>query len=121
MDLRYLIDVRVKPSYQGQQEGDYAFAYSVEIENQGSFTARLISRHWLITDGNGNTEEVKGPGVVGEHPIIVPGDCFRYTSGALLKTPVGSMRGQYEMEADDGHRFMAQIRPFTLAVHGSLN
>ncbi len=121
MDLRYLIEVRVTPSYQGQQEGKFAFAYSVEIENQGSFTAQLLNRHWLITDGDGNTEEVQGPGVVGEQPILVPGDTFRYTSGAVLKTPVGSMRGQYEMQADDGHRFMARIAPFTLAVPGKLN
>lgn len=121
MDPRYLIEVRVTPSYQGENDGQFAFAYAVEIENVGSFTARLINRHWLITDGDGNTEEVRGPGVVGEHPVIVPGDCFRYTSGAILKTPVGSMRGQYEMEADDGHRFFAQIKPFTLAVPGTLN
>ncbi|WP_420550286.1 Co2+/Mg2+ efflux protein ApaG [Litorivicinus lipolyticus] len=120
-DLRYQVEVTAKPTYKGQQNGHYAFAYEISIHNAGSFSAQLLNRHWLITDGNGKTEEVKGPGVIGEQPVLVPGDTYTYTSGALLKTEVGSMRGQFEMQADDGHRFMAPIRAFTLAVPGALN
>ncbi|QGG81109.1 Co2+/Mg2+ efflux protein ApaG [Litorivicinus lipolyticus] len=120
-DLRYQVEVTAKPTYKGQQNGHYAFVYEISIHNAGSFSAQLLNRHWLITDGNGKTEEVKGPGVIGEQPVLVPGDTYTYTSGALLKTEVGSMRGQFEMQADDGHRFMAPIRAFTLAVPGALN
>ena len=121
VDYRYHVTVEATPSYQGSRNGEFAFAYHIKIHNAGSFTAQLLNRHWLITDGDGKTEEVKGPGVVGEQPMLVPGDTYEYDSGALLKTKVGSMRGQFEMEAEDGHRFMARIEPFTLAVPGALN
>ncbi|MGB0957362.1 MAG: Co2+/Mg2+ efflux protein ApaG [Litorivicinus sp.] len=121
IDLRYNIEVIATPSYQGERDGRYAFAYDIQIHNAGSLCAQLLNRQWLITDGDGNTETVQGPGVIGEQPMLVPGDTFRYQSGALIKTRVGSMRGQYEMEAEDGHRFMAPIRAFTLAVPGALN
>lgn len=83
--------------------------------------AKLLTRHWLITDADGHTEEVRGEGVVGEQPYLKPGDGFRYTSGTMLKTPVGSMRGSYHMVADDGVEFDASIAPFTLSTPNTLH
>lgn len=100
--------------------GRYVFAYTITIANQGTLPARLISRHWIITDANGKVQEVRGEGVVGEQPHLNPGETFRYSSGAVLETPVGSMQGSYQMKADDGNSFKAPIMPFTLAVPGIL-
>jgi ApaG protein len=99
----------------------YVFAYTVRIENVGSETAQLKSRHWIITDGNGKVEEVRGPGVVGEQPIFRPGQHFEYTSGCVLETPRGSMEGSYQMTAESGRRFDAAIARFELALPYSLN
>jgi ApaG protein len=99
----------------------YVFAYTITITNNGDVPARLISRHWIITDANGKLQEVSGDGVVGEQPHLNPGEEFRYSSGAVLETPVGAMQGLYRMEADNGVNFDAPIAPFTLAVPGVLH
>ena len=101
--------------------GRYVFAYTITIENLGDLPARLLSRHWVITDANGKVQEVTGDGVVGEQPHLNPGETFRYSSGAVLETPVGAMHGSYRMEADNGTNFEAPIPPFTLAVPGVLH
>src|SRR5881398_4008383 len=117
------IRVSVKSRFLPEQSGAgrYAFAYTVRIENLGSVTAQLKSRHWIITDGNGKREEVKGDGVVGNQPVIRPGEKFEYTSGAVLQTPHGSMKGTYRMVTEDGRQFDADIAPFPLTQPGSLN
>lgn len=99
----------------------YVFSYTITISNEGPEPARLLTRHWLITDANGKVQEVRGDGVVGEQPHIEPGEQFRYSSGAVLNTPVGAMQGSYQMVADSGARFDAPIEPFTLAVPGLLH
>ena len=99
----------------------YVFAYTVTIENIGHTSSQLINRHWIIVDGNGKEQEVKGEGVVGEQPIINPGTGYQYTSGTMLETPVGIMRGSYEMRDADGHMFDAEIKPFTLAIRRVLH
>lgn len=107
---------------QSEPESDrYVFAYTITIANNGELPARLISRHWVITDANGKVQEVTGDGVVGEQPHLNPGEIFRYSSGAVLETPVGAMQGLYRMEADNGVNFDAPIAPFTLAVPGVLH
>lgn len=119
------INIHVATSYIDEQsEPDasrYVFAYTITITNSGEVAAQLISRHWIITDANGKVQEVNGDGVVGEQPHLSPGERFRYSSGAVLETPVGAMQGLYRMEADDGIAFDAPIAPFTLAVPGLLN
>jgi len=102
-------------------DGRYAFMYRVRIENRGGSAAQLRSRHWIITDGDGRVEEVKGEGVVGAQPHLMPGQAFEYTSWCLLRTPHGSMRGTYQMVREDGQRFDAVIAPFALALPYSLN
>lgn len=99
----------------------YFFAYHVTIANVGTETAQLISRVWVITDGNGNVERVEGPGVVGEQPRLEPGDSFEYTSFCPLTTPFGTMEGTYQMKTDDGETFDAEIATFTLEVPGVVN
>jgi len=101
--------------------GRYVFAYTITISNQGEVPAKLMSRHWVITDGNGKVQEVNGDGVVGEQPHLNPGEEFRYSSGAVLETPVGAMQGRYRMQADNGTDFDAPIPAFTLAVPGLLH
>ena len=91
------------------------FAYTITISNQGAAPAKLLNRHWVITDANGKVQEVRGPGVVGEQPHLKPGEEFRDTSGTVLETPVGSMEGEYEMVDDHGDHFLAPIAPFSLA------
>ena len=119
------IRIHVATSYvDDQSEPDdsrYVFAYTITISNEGDAPARLLSRHWIITDANGKVQEVTGDGVVGEQPRLNPGERFRYSSGAVLETPVGAMQGLYRMEADNGANFDAPIAPFTLAVPGVLH
>jgi len=121
----YEIKIDVATNYivdQSEPEvGRYVFAYTITIENLGDLPARLLSRHWVITDANGKVQEVKGDGVVGEQPHLNPGETFRYSSGAVLETPVGAMQGSYRMKADNGTHFEAPIPPFTLAVPGVLH
>jgi ApaG protein len=102
------------------EENTYAFAYIVTIENHGDARVQLRRRHWIITDGNGHVEEVEGPGVVGQQPFLARGDVHRYTSGAVLATPVGTMEGTYEMHEDGGRVFRAAIPRFPLQVPGVL-
>jgi ApaG protein len=99
----------------------YVFAYTVRIENAGSIPAQLRSRHWVIVDGNGKVENVRGPGVVGQQPLLQPGEHFEYTSGCVLETARGEMRGTYQMHRADGSVFDAEIAPFALALPYSLN
>ena len=119
------IRIQVVTSYiddQSEPNADrYVFAYTITISNSGDVAAQLISRHWIITDANGKVQEVSGDGVVGEQPYLSPGEEFRYSSGAVLETPVGAMQGMYHMETDGGVAFDAPIAPFTLAVPGLLN
>jgi ApaG protein len=96
--------------------GRYAFSYTITIRNAGSVAAQLISRHWIIADGTGRLQEVRGLGVVGKQPLLAPGESFEYTSGTAIATPVGTMRGSYQMLAADGERFEAPIPEFTLSV-----
>ena len=103
------------------RDGSYVFQYHVRIDNVGSETAQLVSREWIITNADGEVERVKGPGVVGEQPVLQPGGVFEYTSFCPLKTAVGAMQGSYQMVAPDGERFDALIAPFTLAVPHALN
>jgi len=107
---------------QSEPDADrYVFAYTITISNDGEVPATLMSRHWVITDANGKVQEVNGDGVVGEQPHLEPGERFRYSSGAVLETPVGAMQGLYRMETDTGSSFDAPIKPFTLAVPGLLH
>jgi ApaG protein len=114
------IKVDVETAYVEEQsapsEGRYVFAYTITIRNEGVQAAKLLRRHWVITDANGKVQEVRGEGVVGEQPHIKPGEGFRYTSGTMLETPLGSMRGEYEMVGDDGEEFTADVPVFTLSV-----
>jgi ApaG protein len=118
------IRVDVETSYLDEQsdprQGRYVFAYTITIRNEGQVPARLLARHWVITDANGKVEEVRGDGVVGEQPYLKPGQGFRYSSGAVIETPVGSMQGSYQMLGDDGAQFDAPIEPFRLAMPGIL-
>ncbi len=99
----------------------YAFAYTITISNQGQQSAQLLDRQWLITDGNGKEEQVSGPGVIGEQPTIEPGSSHTYTSGCILKTPIGTMQGSYGMLSSDGHKFRAPIPLFRLSKPNALN
>lgn len=121
----YALAIDVATRYlDDQSEPDqdrYVFAYTIRIRNAGSVPARLLGRHWVITDANGKVEQVDGEGVVGEQPWLQPGEAFQYTSGAVLETDLGTMEGRYEMLADDGTRFDAAIPPFTLTVPRTLH
>ncbi|RUQ33890.1 MAG: Co2+/Mg2+ efflux protein ApaG [Candidatus Competibacteraceae bacterium] len=121
----YSIQVAARAFYLEQQSNPdqdrYVFAYTIVIQNQGTIPAKLLSRHWLITDANGKVEEVRGDGVVGEQPYLRPGEGFQYTSGAILETSVGSMTGSYRMLADDGISFDADIPPFVLSIPRTLH
>jgi ApaG protein len=119
------IRVDVETAYLEDQsdpkERRFVFSYTITIRNVGNASARLITRHWVITDANGKVQEVRGDGVVGEQPYLKPGQGFRYSSGAVLETPVGAMQGSYQMLADDGRQFDAPIAPFRLAMPGVLH
>ena len=125
MDKNSEFGIEVATDYIDEQsEPDidrYVFAYTITIENLGDVPATLMSRHWVITDANGKVQEVSGDGVVGKQPHLNPGEKFRYSSGAVLETPVGSMQGRYQMESDNGTNITAPIPAFTLAVPGLLH
>ncbi len=124
-DPRYQIEVSVTTQFLPEQsqpeQNRFAFSYSIVIHNAGSLPAKLLSRHWLITNGDGQVQEVRGAGVVGQQPVIAPGESHSYTSGTVMSTRVGTMQGSYQMLAGDGNKFDAIIRPFRLAVPGSLH
>jgi len=119
-EKRYDIEVSTATQYLADQSdesaGRYVFAYTITIRNPGSVTAQLISRHWIITDAQGLVQEVRGLGVVGAQPVLQPGESYEYTSGTSIATPVGTMRGSYQMVAEDGTRFEAPVPEFTLSV-----
>jgi ApaG protein len=119
------IRVEVETSYIEEQSDPrdkrFVFSYTITIRNEGQVPARLLTRHWIITDANGNVKETRGDGVVGEQPYLKPGQGFRYSSGAVIATPVGTMQGSYQMIADDGQHFDAPIAPFRLAIPGVLH
>ena len=119
-EKRYDVSVDAVTEYLKDQSdenaGRYVFAYTIRIRNTGSVAAQLISRHWIITDAEGQVQEVRGLGVVGAQPLLRPGESHQYTSGTALATPVGTMRGSYQMVAEDGTRFDATIAEFTLSV-----
>ena len=121
----YKIQVEVETLYVEEQslpeQDHYVFAYTITIHNDGTIPARLLNRHWIITDANNKVQEVKGEGVVGERPYLKPGEHYRYTSGTMLETPVGTMRGSYRMIADDGVEFEADIPSFTLSMPRTLH
>ena len=121
----YQFDIAVATCFLDEQsvpeEGRFVFAYTVHIRNDGKVPAQLLGRRWLITDGNGKVQEVVGEGVVGEQPWLRPGEGFEYTSGAVLETDIGTMRGSYDVLADDGTRFAAPIPPFTLSIPRTLH
>jgi ApaG protein len=122
---RYKIAVRAATRFIAEQSSErdarYLFAYTITIENLGTVAAQLVSRHWIITDSENKVQEVRGVGVVGNQPLLQPGDRFEYTSGAQLTTPVGTMRGSYQMVAADGTAFDALIPQFTLAAPRTLH
>ena len=124
-DSRYNIDVSVVTRYLPEQsqpeQSRFAFAYTVTVSNKGELPAKLLSRHWVITDGDGRVQEVRGAGVIGQQPLIEAGASHTYSSGTVMTTRVGIMQGSYQMLADDGKRFDAVIAPFRLAVPGSLH
>jgi len=109
------------PERSAPQQGHYFFAYFVRISNVGSETVQLVTRKWVITDADGNVERVHGPGVVGEQPVLEPGESFEYSSFCPLPTPIGSMQGTYQMVAASGEKFDAVIAPFSLAVPTAIN
>ena len=119
-ESRYAIDIAVETEYLSDQssasDGVYSFAYTVTITNRGNVATQLISRHFVIEDDGGTLREVKGLGVVGHQPLLKPGESFQYTSGTAIATPVGTMRGSYQMVAEDGAQFDAPIPEFTLSM-----
>lgn len=104
------------PEQSSEEQDRYVFAYTITITNTGSIPAQLISRHWIITDASNSVQEVRGLGVVGEQPLLKPGESFEYTSGSAINTPVGTMKGSYQMVAEDGTKFDATIAEFTLSM-----
>ena len=124
-DDTHKIHVEVSPAYIREQSdpsnNHYVFSYTVTIRNDGDQPARLLTRHWVITDGDGQVQEVRGEGVIGEQPHLQPGEGFQYTSGTFMNTPVGTMQGSYQMISDDGETFDAEIPSFTLSVPNVLH
>jgi ApaG protein len=120
MPKKYEVTVSARANFLPEQsdadEGRFAFAYTITITNTGSVAARLISRHWIITDSDNKVQEVRGLGVVGEQPLLQPQESFEYTSSAAIATPVGTMRGSYQMVAEDGNSFDAPIPEFMLSM-----
>lgn len=117
---KYRIEIQVNSEYDAEQsdvaQDRFVFAYTITIANTGNVAAQLISRHWIVTDANNQVQEVRGLGVVGEQPLLQPGESFEYTSGCVIATPVGTMHGSYQMVADDGTKFEVPIDEFTLVM-----
>jgi ApaG protein len=119
--VRVRVESHYSADHSNPQRREWFFLYNVTITNEGSETVQLLNRHWVITDGYGNVEEVRGPGVVGKQPVLKSGESFEYTSGCPLTTPFGSMRGTYEMVIERGERFLAEIAPFALREAGAFH
>ena len=113
--IRVSVDARFSAEHSAPERQHWFFLYTIRIENKGDLTVQLQTRHWIITDGDGRVEEVRGPGVVGEQPVLMPGESFEYTSGCPLATPFGVMEGSYQMMSEAGERFDVRIAPFTLS------
>ena len=120
-NIKITVSTRYIDAESNAEANRYIFAYTITIKNEGTIAAKLLSRHWIITDANNRIQEVKGKGVIGEQPYLRPGEEFQYTSGTMLETPVGEMQGSYQMVADDDHHFDAMIEPFSLALPKMLN
>jgi ApaG protein len=122
---KYQIDVQPMPQYIPDQSdpdnGRYVFTYTITIKNIGDIGAQLVSRHWIITDSNNDVQEVRGLGVIGKQPLLQPGESFEYTSGSVLTTPIGTMKGSYQMVAEDGTHFSVEIPEFVLASPRALH
>lgn len=118
--IKYRIQIKPVPHYIAEQssaeDNRYVFSYTITIENIGTIAAQLISRHWIITDANNEVQEVRGLGVIGKQPLLQPGQSFEYTSGSVFATPLGTMKGSYQMVAEDGTHFEAEIPEFVLAI-----
>ena len=125
VDQDHNIEVDVETAYLEEQSSPnmnrYVFSYTITIRNEGNISAKLLTRHWIINDANGNVQEVHGEGVVGEQPYLKPGESFQYTSGTVIETPVGSMEGSYQMLSEDGTPFNADIPAFTLSLPNKLH
>ena len=119
--IRVSVESRYAPEYSQPQRNQWFFLYTIQISNEGEEQVQLLSRHWIIRDATGRVEEVRGPGVVGETPVLEPGASFEYTSGCPLPTPFGSMRGSYQMVSGSGARFDAEIAEFQLREPGSIH
>jgi ApaG protein len=119
--IRVDVDTAYLADQSDPKDKRYVFSYTITIRNEGNVPARLLTRHWIITDSNGKVQEVRGEGVVGEQPYLKPGQGFRYSSGAVLETPVGAMQGSYQMVSDEGDHFDAPIAAFRLAMPGLLH
>jgi len=115
-EIQVTTQVEFIPEQSSEEQDRYVFAYTITISNTGSIPAQLISRHWIITDATGSKQEVRGLGVVGEQPLLKPGESFEYTSGSAIATPVGTMQGSYQMVAEDGAKFDAEIPEFSLSM-----
>jgi ApaG protein len=121
LGIRIQVRTRYAPERSQTSSGMYFFVYNITITNVGTEPAQLVTRHWIITDGNQHVEEVRGPGVVGETPHLLPGQSFNYTSGCMLRTQFGTMAGTYQMVRPDGTQFDAVIAPFVLALPHAIN
>lgn len=120
-DVRVAVQARYIPQRSRPDDGLWFFAYRVELENVGEETVQLLTRHWVITDGEGRVQEVRGPGVVGEQPVLGPGERFEYTSACPLPTAFGTMHGSYQMITEDGERFDAKIEAFSLSLPNTVH
>jgi len=115
-NIKVDVETRYIEEQSNPEQNYFVFAYTITIQNQGRQTAQLLTRHWVITDSNHKVQEVRGEGVVGEQPVLKPGEQFVYTSGTMLETSVGTMKGSYQMESDDGSKFNATIEEFVLST-----
>jgi len=120
-DIRVEVLSRYVPENSRPLQDEWVFQYTVRITNQGSETVQLLSRHWIITDALEHVEEVRGPGVIGEQPVLAPGESFKYSSWCALKTPLGMMHGTYQMAGGDGRQFDIEIAPFALRARYTVN
>lgn len=119
--VRVKVEARYSPDHSEPARSEWFFLYTITIANEGEDTVQLLNRHWIITDATGEIEQVRGPGVVGNQPVLQKGESFEYTSGCPLKTPFGSMYGTYEMSLENGERFLAEIAPFALREPGAFH